>query len=64
MELTSSLTVLALRRLGFGMEELGERRLKGLETAEVISLIWPKALKDRIKPTKDVQEKAQTEIYE
>lgn len=56
--------MLALRRLGFGIAELGERKLKGLETAEVISLIWPKMLKDRIKPTKDEKDKGQTEIYE
>ena len=41
--------VLALRRLGFGISELGERRLKGLETPEMISLLWPKSLKERIK---------------
>ena len=28
--------VLALRRLGFGISELGERRLKGLETPEMV----------------------------
>lgn len=41
--------VLALRRLGFGIIELGERRLKGLEAPELLSLIWPKSLKERNK---------------
>ncbi|BGP17000.1 hypothetical protein JCM10213_006694 [Rhodosporidiobolus nylandii] len=42
--------IAALRRLGFGISELGERKLKGLESAELISLIWPTALKERIVP--------------
>lgn len=42
--------IAALRRLGFGITELGERKLKGLESAELISLIWPTALKERIAP--------------
>ncbi|KAM0789498.1 hypothetical protein ACM66B_000317 [Microbotryomycetes sp. NB124-2] len=56
--------VLALRRLGFGISELGERKLKGLETAEVISLIWPKALKERIKTEGAKQDAVQAEIYD
>ncbi|BGP32802.1 cysteinyl-tRNA synthetase [Rhodotorula toruloides] len=42
--------IAALRRLGFGITELGERKLKGLESAELISLIWPRVLKERIVP--------------
>ena len=70
--------IAALKRLGFGITELGERKLKGaslfllllmvhlaarsrtdarallslagLESAELISLLWPKALKERIVP--------------
>lgn len=41
-------SVLALRRLGFGISELGERKLKGMETPETLSLIWPKSLKERV----------------
>ncbi|KAI8986475.1 hypothetical protein BDB01DRAFT_611415 [Pilobolus umbonatus] len=36
-----------LRRLGFHVVELGERRLKGLETPEMLSLIFPKQLAGR-----------------
>ncbi|KAK4700749.1 hypothetical protein P7C70_g5496, partial [Phenoliferia sp. Uapishka_3] len=54
--------ILALRRLGFGISELGERRLKGLETPEMLSLFWPSALKDRIKS--ESGEKAQTEVHD
>ncbi|GAA6032485.1 hypothetical protein JCM8097_004783 [Rhodosporidiobolus ruineniae] len=42
--------IAALRRLGFGISELGERKLKGLESAELISLLWPTALKERVVP--------------
>jgi adenylate cyclase len=44
---TEKRDVLALRRLGFGIVELGERRLKGIEAPELLSLIWPKSLKER-----------------
>lgn len=37
-----------LKRVGFGIAPLGERRLKGLENAEFISLAYPTALKGRI----------------
>lgn len=50
--------VLALRRLGFGISDLGERRLKGMETPETLSLLWPVALKDRIKVAGDDTDKA------
>lgn len=33
--------VLALRRMGFGISELGERRLKGLETPEMVRFLLP-----------------------
>ncbi|GAA5867065.1 hypothetical protein JCM8547_008429 [Rhodosporidiobolus lusitaniae] len=42
--------IAALRRLGFGISELGERKLKGLESAELISLLWPTAIKERVVP--------------
>jgi adenylate cyclase len=41
--------VSAIRKLGFGITELGERRLKGLETPEVVSLLYPAALTDRLR---------------
>lgn len=58
--------VLALRRLGFGISELGERRLKGLETPEMISLIWPKVLKERVKLAgiKDESAVPDAEVYD
>ncbi|ORX56409.1 hypothetical protein DM01DRAFT_1406715 [Hesseltinella vesiculosa] len=37
-----------LRRLGFHIMELGERRLKGLETPEMLSLVYPKQLAARM----------------
>ncbi|KAF7721491.1 cysteinyl-tRNA synthetase [Apophysomyces ossiformis] len=37
-----------LRRLGFHVMELGERRLKGLETPEMLSLVYPKQLAGRM----------------
>ncbi|GAA5975300.1 hypothetical protein JCM11641_005929 [Rhodosporidiobolus odoratus] len=47
--------IAALRRLGFGISQLGERKLKGLESAELISLIWPTAIKERIVPPDGVK---------
>ncbi|GAA94358.1 uncharacterized protein L969DRAFT_96502 [Mixia osmundae IAM 14324] len=41
--------ILAIRKMGFGITELGDRRLKGLETPEFLSLIYPKELANRIK---------------
>ncbi|KAI9592287.1 hypothetical protein BDF19DRAFT_416382 [Syncephalis fuscata] len=38
---------LALRKLGFVFIGIGERKLKGLEGAEVLSLIYPQALRRR-----------------
>lgn len=37
-----------LKRLGFHVMELGERRLKGLETPEMLSLVYPKQLSARM----------------
>ncbi|GAA5935233.1 uncharacterized protein JCM15063_000976 [Sporobolomyces koalae] len=55
--------IAALRRLGFGISELGERKLKGLESAELISLIWPKSLKERVEKPGEKSEK-KTEVIE
>lgn len=38
----------ALRQMGFGIVEVGERKLKGLETPEKLSLVCPKPLLGRI----------------
>ena len=45
--------VLALRKMGFGITELGERRLKGLEAPEFLSLIYPTQLAGRLKHNPD-----------
>ncbi|CAO3590123.1 unnamed protein product [Absidia cylindrospora] len=37
-----------LKRLGFHVMELGERRLKGLETPEMLSFVYPKQLDGRM----------------
>ncbi|GAA5928494.1 hypothetical protein JCM1841_003674 [Sporobolomyces salmonicolor] len=55
--------IVALRRLGFGITELGERKLKGLESAELISLIWPTALKERLEKPGEKSEK-KTEVIQ
>ncbi|OZJ04056.1 hypothetical protein BZG36_03569 [Bifiguratus adelaidae] len=39
--------VLSLRKLGFSVREIGERKLKGLETAEMLSMVLPKQLTQR-----------------
>jgi len=39
--------VVQLRRLGFGISEVGERKLKGLETPEMLYLVYPTALAGR-----------------
>ncbi|KAN0064637.1 cysteinyl-tRNA synthetase [Thecaphora frezii] len=54
--------VVLLRRMGFGISEIGERRLKGLETPEVLSLIYPKQLAGRLQDTKTNAPAAQ--VYE
>ncbi|KAI9280056.1 hypothetical protein BY458DRAFT_501237 [Sporodiniella umbellata] len=40
--------LLQLKKLGFHIVELGERRLKGLETPETLCLVYPKQLLGRI----------------
>jgi adenylate cyclase len=40
--------IVQLRRLGFHVMELGERRLKGLETPELLSMVYPKQLAARM----------------
>jgi len=40
--------ILQLKRLGFHVMELGERRLKGLETPELLSMVYPKQLAARM----------------
>ncbi|KAM3583517.1 cysteinyl-tRNA synthetase [Umbelopsis sp. WA50703] len=40
--------IVQLRRLGFHVMELGERRLKGLETPEILSMVYPKQLAARM----------------
>ncbi|KAI7898152.1 uncharacterized protein BX663DRAFT_582519 [Cokeromyces recurvatus] len=42
-----------IKRLGFHVVELGERRLKGLETPEMLSLIFPKQLAGRMEMEKN-----------
>ncbi|KAI5474923.1 adenylate cyclase [Pseudohyphozyma bogoriensis] len=54
--------VIAIRRLGFGITPIGERRLKGLETAESISLVWPTALRARIENKVNAAGAAPTEL--
>lgn len=40
--------IAAIRQLGCGITEIGEHRLKGLETPEFLSLIYPTALTGRL----------------
>ena len=54
--------VVLLRRMGFGISSIGERRLKGLETPEVLSLVYPKQLAGRLEETKTDAPEAQ--VYE
>ncbi|KAI8977629.1 hypothetical protein BDF20DRAFT_913944 [Mycotypha africana] len=42
-----------IKRLGFHVVELGERRLKGLETPEMLCLVFPKALAGRMEMEKN-----------
>ncbi|MBW0498996.1 hypothetical protein O181_038711 [Austropuccinia psidii MF-1] len=41
--------VASIRKIGFGISEIGEKRLKGLEMPEFLSLIYPRALAGRLK---------------
>lgn len=45
--------VVLLRRMGFGISEVGERRLKGLETPELLHLVYPRGLASRLAPRAD-----------
>jgi len=40
--------VASIRKMGFGVSEIGEKRLKGLEMPEFISLIYPRSLAGRL----------------
>lgn len=57
-----------LKRLGFHIVEMGEHRLKGLETPEMLSLIFPKQLAGRMELKNQVESVVsatpQTEINE
>lgn len=57
--------IAAIRHLGFTITELGERKLKGLETPEFLSLIWPHGLISRLQeasPTKPENAKGVVDI--
>lgn len=45
--------VVLLRRMGFGISEVGERRMKGLETPELLHLVYPKQLAGRLEAKPD-----------
>lgn len=45
--------VVLLRRMGFGISEVGERRMKGLETPEFLHLVYPKQLAGRLEAKPD-----------
>lgn len=45
--------VVLLRRMGFGISEVGERKLKGLETPEMLNLVYPKQLSGRMATRED-----------
>ncbi|WFD32126.1 adenylate cyclase [Malassezia sp. CBS 17886] len=40
--------IVFLRRLGLGIQDVGERRLRGIEMAEHLSLVYPKQLSSRV----------------
>ncbi|CAH1762121.1 15066_t:CDS:10, partial [Entrophospora sp. SA101] len=40
--------LIALRKMGFVVKNIGEKKLKGLENTEVLSLVFPEALKGRM----------------
>jgi adenylate cyclase len=54
--------LLQLKRLGFHVVELGERRLKGLETPETLSLVYSKQLLGRIELDKSEMMQTPTPI--
>ncbi|TKY86480.1 hypothetical protein EX895_004629 [Sporisorium graminicola] len=58
--------VVLLRRMGFGLSQLGERRLKGLETPEMLWLVYPKQLAGRLEQDKtdDAPDAPTAQVYE
>ncbi|KAJ9475071.1 Adenylate cyclase [Pseudozyma hubeiensis] len=58
--------VVLLRRMGFGLSQLGERRLKGLETPEMLWLVYPKQLAGRLEQAKtdDAPGAPTAQVYE
>ncbi len=58
--------VVLLRRMGFGLSQLGERRLKGLETPEMLWLVYPKQLAGRLEQAKtdDALDAPRAQVYE
>ncbi|CBQ72433.1 Adenylate cyclase [Sporisorium reilianum SRZ2] len=58
--------VVLLRRMGFGLSQLGERRLKGLETPEMLWLVYPKQLAGRLEQAKtdDAPDAPTAQVYE
>ncbi len=58
--------VVLLRRMGFGLSQLGERRLKGLETPEMLWLVYPKQLAGRLEQAKtdDAVDAPTAQVYE
>lgn len=47
--------VILLRRMGFGITEIGFRRLKGLETPELLYLVYPRPLIGRLEHDRTLQ---------
>lgn len=47
LQANESRDIVLLRRMGFAISELGERNLKGLETPELLNLVYPKCLTAR-----------------
>ncbi|CAG8559327.1 8736_t:CDS:2, partial [Acaulospora morrowiae] len=48
-EIVIDKNTIALKKMGFVVKNIGERKLKGLENAEVLSLVYPEKLKGRLK---------------
>lgn len=48
--------VIQLQRLGLGVLDMGERKLKGLEVPEKLFLIYPKALAGRLELSTDIRD--------
>ncbi|TIC14478.1 hypothetical protein E3Q14_00827 [Wallemia mellicola] len=61
--------VASLRRIGFGVSTVGERRLKGLEVPEHLSLLYPIQLRGRLQLDKNIastagQHEPSTSVFE